>query len=264
MRHPEDPLVARLRAAGCVYAEQEAALIAAATDDAARREQLVRRRTTGEPLELVLGWAEVGGTRVAVAPGVFVPRARSALLVRLALAALPADGVVVDLGCGTGALGAAVRAARPDAQVWAVDIDPRAVACARSNLPGDRVRLGDLWSALEPDQAGLRGRVDVVLANAPYVPSTAIATMPREARDHEPRVALDGGPDGLDVQRRIARDTPAWLAAGGLLLVETGRPQGPATAAVLRAAGLECTVETDDELGATVVVGRPPTRAAPA
>ncbi len=245
-------LVTRLRAAGCVYAEEEAALLREAADDGADLTALLARRLAGEPLEQVLGWAAFAGLRVPVAPGVFVPRARSALLVRLALVDLPTAAVVVDLGCGTGALAAAVLAARPDVAVRAVDVDPAAVACARRTLPPDLVGQGDLFSAL-PE--ALRGRVDVVLANAPYVPTDAVAAMPTEARDHEHHVALDGGPDGLDVQRRIVADAPWWLVDGGRLLLETGRHQAPATAALMAAEGLRARIETDDDLEATAVVG---------
>lgn len=246
-----DDLAARLRAAGCVFAEDEAALLLAQEPDAAAREPLVLRREAGEPLETVLGWAEFAGLRVACAPGVFVPRRRSELLVRLAVAALDPDARVLDLGCGTGALGLAVAARVPGAEVWAVDVDPAAVACARLNLPPDRVLLGDLY---EPLAAGLR--FEAVLANAPYVPTEAIALMPPEARDHEHRVALDGGADGLAVQRRAIAGAPAWLAPGGVLLVETSRGQAEATCELMTAAGLVAEVRTDADLDATVAVGR--------
>ncbi|MBO0842241.1 MAG: putative protein N(5)-glutamine methyltransferase [Nocardioides sp.] len=250
--HTPDPaLVARLRAAGCVFAEDEAALLQTEATSPADLEQKVVRRAAGEPLELVLGWAELCGLRVRVAPGVFVPRQRSALLVRLATGALGGDGrTVLDLGCGTGALGAVVAAQVPGAEVWASDIDPAAVACARLNLPPSRVLQGDLFGPL-PD--GLR--FDVVLANAPYVPTAAIADMPPEARDHEHRVALDGGADGLDVQRRVIAEAPAWLAPGGVLLIESSRAQAPVTAALMRAAGLDAEIHHDEDLYATAVAG---------
>lgn len=249
-------LVARLRAAGCVWAEDEAALLLQQVSSSTELEGLVSRREAGVPLEVVLGWADFAGVRVPVEPGVFVPRARSALLVRLAVDALarwPDRPVVVDLGCGTGALGAAVAAARPDAEVWAVDVDPAAVRCARRVLPAHRVQEGDLWHALPP---GLRGRVAVALANAPYVPTTAVALMPPEARDHERHRALDGGADGLDVQRRVVAGAGDWLTDEGLLLVESARPQAPVTAALMSAAGLRASVATDDDLDATAVAGR--------
>lgn len=239
-------VVERLRAAGCVFAEQEAALLAAAPGDL---DALVARRVAGEPLEALLGWASFRGLRVTVVPGVFVPRQRTAFLVEQALAFARPGGVAVDLCCGTGAIGAALAAEVPGLTVHAADVDAAAVACARRNLP--RVHLGDLYGALPAD---LRGRVDVLAVNAPYVPTAAIATMPPEARDHEPRVALDGGPDGLDVHRRVAAGAPAWLAPGGALLIETSAAQAASTAAAAAAAGLVPRIARDPERDATVVV----------
>jgi release factor glutamine methyltransferase len=247
-----ESLVARLRAAGCVFAEEEAALLAEAADSAAELDAMAARRAAGEPLEQLLGWVEFCGLRLAVAPGVFVPRQRTALLVREVVALVRPGSVVVDLGCGVGAIAAAVLAAVPGIEVYAADIDPTAVACARRNLPPDRVLEGDLYDALP---AALRGGVDVVVANAPYVPSEAIALMPREARDHEHRVALDGGPDGLAVQRRVIERAPAWLRPGGHVLVETGRSQLEGTGAALREAGFDVVVTTDDETGGVVARG---------
>jgi release factor glutamine methyltransferase len=149
-------------------------------------------------------------------------------------------------------VGAAVAAAVAGIELHAADVDPAAVACARRNLPADRVHEGDLFDALPAD---LRGRVDVLVANAPYVPTAAIGLMPPEARDHEPAVALDGGGDGLAVLRRIIGGAPQWLAPGGALLFETGTAQAPAAVAALVAAGLDPLVVEDDERGATVVIG---------
>ena len=211
-----DRLVRRLRAAGCVFAEEEAGLLAEAATSVEELEGWATRRAAGEPLEPLLGWVEFCGLRLAVAPGVFVPRQRTALLVDQVVALVGPGSVVVDLGCGVGAIAAAVLARVPGVEVYAVDVDPAAVACARRNLPAERVFEGDLYDALPSD---LRGVVDVVAANAPYVPTEAIALMPREARDHEHRVALDGGPDGLAVQRRVIAGAPAWLRPGGHVLV---------------------------------------------
>ena len=244
-------LVDRLRAAGCVHAEEEAALLTASAAGA-ELESLVARRVAGEPLEHLLGWASFYGLPVAVTPGVFVPRRRTELLVRLALELLDPTGVVVDLCCGSGAVGAAVAAGAPAAEMYAADLDRVAVECARRNLPPERVFEGDLFAALPPR---LQGRVDVLVANAPYVPTAAIATMPAEARDHEPRLALDGGSDGLAVQRRVIERARDWLRRGGSLVVETGRDQADRTAAACRAAGLEPHVVCDDDLDGTAVVG---------
>jgi len=146
--------------------------------------------------------------------------------------------------------------------VVAADLDPAAVRCARRNLPGATVLRSDLFDDLPDD---LRGRVDVLTANVPYVPSGALALMPREAREHEPRLALDGGDDGLAVLRRVAQAAPAWLAPGGSVLVETSEEQLPAALAAFRGAGLDASARDDDDLGATVALGtRRRSAAAPA
>jgi release factor glutamine methyltransferase len=244
-------VVDRLRAAGCVFAEEEAQLLLDAAVSPAELDALVARRVGGEPLEQVLGWAEFCGMRFVVEPGVFVPRRRTRLLVREAVALAMPGSVVLDLCCGTGAVGAAVAASVGDVELHAADVDPAAVRCARRNLTGS-VYEGDLYAAL-PDT--LRGRVDLLVANAPYVPTDAIALMPPEARDHEAPAALDGGADGLDVQRRVAAGAPHWLAPGGSLLVETSGRQAPGTLAAFTAAGLRARVVADEELAGTVVVG---------
>lgn len=142
---------------------------------------------------------------------------------------------------------------RPDAEVHACDLDPAAVACARLDLPRDRVHQGDLLDALPTD---LHGRVDALVVNTPYVPSPALATMPPEAREHEPRRALDGGPDGLDLHRRVADGAPQWLARGGVLVLETSESQAEASAGLLATAGLRPEVRHDEELDAVAVLAR--------
>ncbi|MFD4469727.1 putative protein N(5)-glutamine methyltransferase [Rhodococcus sp. NPDC058505] len=246
-----------LRRAGCVFAEEEARLLLGAARDGAHLAGLVRQRVTGRPLEQILGWAEFCGLRVAVAPGVFVPRRRTEFLVEQATGLLPRAGAsVLDLCCGSGAVGAALLSTSA-VVLHASDIDPVAVACARRNLPATPVHCGDLY---DPLPAELRGRVDVVVVNAPYVPSDAIATMPAEARLHEPRTALDGGPDGVDVHRRVAAAAPGWLAPGGHLLVETSRRQARWTADACTRAGLVARVVHSPRLDAIVVVAEAPIR----
>ncbi len=243
-------VIGALRAAGCVFAEEEAAILVEAADDSTALARLVRRRVDGEPLEYIVGWVEFAGRRVGVDPGVFVPRRRSELLVREALVALRgmAEPLVVDLCCGCGAIGLAVAAAS-GARLCAADVDPAAVLCAERNLAavGGRVFLGDLFDALP---ARLRGRVDLLIANAPYVPTAAIPLMPPEAREHEPPVALDGGTDGADVLRRVIAGAPGWLRAGGVLLVELGESQIASITEAFVAAGLVPRIVRDDELGA--------------
>ena len=255
-RSPHDDLVLTLRSAGCVFAEDEARLLMDATDSPERLQDMVARRIDGNPLETILGWAEFCGLRIAVEPGVFVPRQRTELLVRaaLALVAEQAPTVVLDLCCGSGALGVAVAAGLGAVELVAVDVDPAAVRCAAGNVRpfGGRAYCGDLYDAV-PD--ALRGRVVLLLANTPYVPTAAIAGLPPEARWYEPLTALDGGPDGLDLQRRAIGGAPGWLAPGGSILVETSDEQADGSLALMRAAGLAARLITDDESGATVAIG---------
>jgi release factor glutamine methyltransferase len=246
-------LVARLRAAGCVFAEDEARLLIAEACSPEELTALLERRLAGEPVEYVLGWAEFCGLRIAVAPGVFVPRRRTEYLVAQAAMLARRSSIVLDLCCGSGALGVALAAAVPGIELYASDIDSAAVACARRNLDPARVFCGDLF---EPVPPGLRGRIDVLLANVPYVPTDAVATMPPEARDYEARIALDGGADGLDVLRRVAADTPAWLAHGGALLVETSAAQASEAARIMTRHNLMPRVASSEDVGATVVIGR--------
>ena len=215
---------------------------------------MVNRRAAGEPLEHVLGWADFCGLRIAVDTGVFVPRRRTEFLVQQAAALARPRAVVVDVCCGSAAVGAALIAAVDGVEVHAVDIDPAAVRCARRNLaaPAGQVYQGDLY---QPLPATLRGRVDLVVANAPYVPTNAIGLLPSEARLHEPRVALDGGVDGLDVQRRVIAMAGSWLTPGGYLLVETSEVQAAHTADTFARNGLVPRVASSDEPDATVVIG---------
>lgn len=261
--HPLSSLsstVVALRRAGCVFAEDEARLLHEAAASVDELSVLVERRAAGLPLEHVLGWADFHGRRFAVDAGVFVPRRRTEFLVAQAAALAPRRAVVVDLCCGSGALGVALAAASDAAELHACDVEPAAVRCARRNV-GDlgQVYEGDLFAPLP---AALRGRVDVLLANVPYVPTDDVELLPAEARIHEPRVALDGGGDGLDVMRRVAAEAPHWLAPGGSLLVEASERQRDTAVEVLRAAGLSPRVLVSEELYATVLVGTAPVGAA--
>ncbi|MER6132814.1 putative protein N(5)-glutamine methyltransferase [Streptomyces sp. NPDC001815] len=246
-------VITALRSAGCVFAEDEARLILSTARTPVELATMVDRRVAGLPLEHVLGWAEFSGLRIAVEPGVFVPRRRTEFLVQQALALASGPQVVVDLCCGSGAVGAALAASLPGAELHAVDIDPAAVRCARRNVGArGRVHEGDLYAPLPP---GLRGRVGILAANVPYVPTGEVEFLPPEARDHEPLVALDGGGDGLDVLRRVAAGAPRWLAPGGSLLVETSERQTGLALEVFADAGLAPRLEVSDELYANVVVG---------
>lgn len=250
-------LADRMRRAGFLAADEEAALLLGQSREAGDVEGLLARRLAGEPLEHVLGWAEFCGGKLEVGPGVFVPRRRTEPVARLAAELADPGDIVVDLCCGCGALGVVVATACPGVRLYAVDVDETAVRYARRNLAplGGTVLAGDLYDALP---RSLRGRVDLLVANAPYVPSPALATMPREARLFEPRLALDGGTDGLDLHRRIAAGAGVWLRPGGRMVLETSRPQAQASVAIVSAAGLAAELRVRGE--AVVVQAAAPTR----
>ena len=216
-------LVERLSAAGCIAADEEAGMLTeAAGGDPDRLESLVRRRETGEPVEWIVGWAPFCGRRVLVAPGVYVPRVQTEVLARRAAAAVPPGGLAVDLATGSGAVAVVLRSA--GAEVVATELDPRAAACARTN--GITVFEGDLDAPLP---AAYEGRVDVLTANVPYVPTGALDLLPRDVRAHEPWRAHDGGADGLELVRRVLALAPRWLRPGtGRAFVEVGPDQAAA------------------------------------
>ncbi len=258
---PIAAVVARLRAAGCVFAEDEARLLIAEARTPADLDVMVDRRAAGLPLEQVLGWAEFCGLRIAVDSGVFVPRRRTEFLVRQAVALVARERlIVVDLCCGSGAIGAAVACALGPVEVHAADIDGAAVACARRNLAAasGHVYQGDLF---DPLPAGLRGRVGLLAANVPYIPTGEIALLPAEARLYEPLAALDGGADGLDLLRQVAADAPDWLAPGGHLLIEIGERQASNAADAFANAGLIPRVARSEVMGAAVIIGTRPAAA---
>jgi release factor glutamine methyltransferase len=224
-----------------------AALAAAGADllDAAKRDAiaaLARRRLAREPVARIVGIKEFWSLPLAVDPATLVPRPETETVVEAALAALDADNArkqnlrIADLGTGTGALLLALLAELPHAFGVGTDISPGALSVARANAR----RLGfvhahfvacDLASAID-------GPFDLVVSNPPYVASGAIATLAADVRDFDPRIALDGGPDGLACYRAIASCVPAILKPGGVLVVELGAGQSRAVTALLLAAGL--------------------------
>lgn len=241
-----DELVERLRRAGCVFAEDEAAVLREAATLGGDLETFVRSRIEGTPLEYVVGWADFAGIRVPIDPGVFVPRPRSAVLVDVVSQSLAPGDLLVDLCCGSGAIAAAV-AARVPVRIAAADNDPAAVANATRTLAGldALVSEGHLFDALPVELRGLAGAIAVV---APYVPTGAIALLPREARDYEPLSALDGGPDGLRILEHVVADAPEWLRPGGMFATEVGVDQVDAVMRLCMSAGLRPAVVEDDEV----------------
>jgi release factor glutamine methyltransferase len=238
-------IAAVLAAAGCIAPDEEAAeLIDAAGGDRDLLERLLARRRNGEPLEWIIGSMSFCGTTIRLAPGVYVPRWQTELLVRRAVELVPGNGVALDFCTGSGAVAAALAALRPDVRIVATDNDETAAACARSNRVD--VRLGDLDEPL-PDQ--LRGGVDLITAVVPYVPSDAIRLLPRDVQRYEPLGALDGGDGGLVVLERVVTCSRRWLRPGGWLLLELGGDQAQPMTAQMREAGFTRVRVLRDEEG---------------
>lgn len=213
-------LVSRLRRAGCVFAEEEAQILRRASRDADELDRLCARREAGEFLEHVVGSLEVLGEHLAVQPGVFVPRQRTALLIEQTLVAARRreQPVVLEAYCGAAPVVALLARRVAAVRIHAADADPRALESARRNLPASAtLHQGVGFGALP---STLRGRIDVITAVPPYVPEGTEELMPREARDHEPHATRLGGPDGLDEVRHLSDEAPRWLAPGGELLIE--------------------------------------------
>ena len=240
-------LADRLAAAGFLSAREEAEeLEARAGGDNRLLEELVERRPSGEPLAWLVGTAAFCGLRVRVDPGVHVPRPHTDVLALRAVERLPAQGTAVDLCTGSGAVAAVLVDRRPAATVIATDVDERAVACARSN--GVDARRGDLF---DPLPAALRGRIDVVTAVVPYVPTAALAWLQRDTFAHESALAYDGGPDGTAILRRALEGGRGVLRPGGALLLELGGGQADVLAGDLARFGFGDVSVLADEDGDT-------------
>jgi release factor glutamine methyltransferase len=195
------------------------------TDERATLREGVRRRASGEPLQYVTGEVAFRHIVVKVRPGVLIPRPETEVLAGEALAAIEGmdEPLVADVCTGSGCVGLAIAHEHPRAKVWATDISALAVEVATENA--DRLGLAPRVCVLEGDLLGalpveVRGSLDVIVANPPYIPSADVPALPAEVAGFEPHLALDGGEDGLDVYRRLLRDARDWLAPGGLLAVE--------------------------------------------
>lgn len=250
-----DDAVRDLRRAGCVFAEREADVIFAHTDDGGQRRRMVAERVQGAPLEYVVGFAEFAGVTVHVGAPAFIPRHRAAALVDVADRLLPRASSVtaLDLGCGCGAIAAALADRRPGWRVHATEVDAAAAAYARTNGAtfGFAVHVGDWFDGLP---TSLRGALDLVVAHLPYVPSDAVAMMPRDFRGAEPRRVVDGGSDGLDPWRAVAPRATAWLASGGALLSQLAANQVEAALAIGAAAGWRSSIASAGTTGEDNVV----------
>ena len=232
-----------------LYLEPERAVIEAAGH---RFRALIARRADHEPLQHLLGYEDFRGLRLRVSPDVLIPRPETEGLVEWALELLgPGPLLLADIGTGCGAIACALAAARPDARVLATDVSPAALAIAEDNVRalgfGGRVRViaGDLLQPL----AGEHAAVDMIVANAPYLPRGILPALPREVFAFEPHQALDGGPDGMDVLRRLVTAAPAALRPGGRLVLEIGEDQSGPLAALMVAAGFVDVASRDDLRG---------------
>ena len=219
---------------GCVAPGAEAdALLRASSEGVGPIQELIARRLRGEPLPWIVGSVRFCGLRVRVDPGVFVPRPHTQALARRAVSLLPAAGIAVDLCTGSGAVAVVLGSTHPRAAVVGTDIDPVAVACAGGN--GVRALEGDLDEPLSPS---MRGRVDVMTAVVPYVPTEELYLLPRDVLANEPRRALDGGPRGTTVLARAADAAGRWLRPGGTVFLEVGGDQAGEVATTLSDVGL--------------------------
>jgi release factor glutamine methyltransferase len=231
-----------------------------APEQAVRRvETMVQRRQRGEPLQYVLGSWPFRRLDLMVDRRVLIPRPETEQVVEVALAELDRvtsgrRATVVDLGTGSGAIALSLARERTNADVWAVDVSPDAVAVAGANLAGlagsaaARVRVleGDWWSALPGD---LRGRVALVVSNPPYISTAEMDGLDAGVRDWEPRPALEAGPAGPEAIEVILRDAPGWLAPGGVAVVELAPHQADAAEEMARGAGFADTEVMPDLAG---------------
>ena len=262
---------ARLEAAGVPEAPNDAALLLShvtgepplnlradggrplGLEAAAAFDALVARRETREPLQYILGEAPFMGLMLGTAPGVLIPRFDTAALCQQALARMTGRERVLDLCTGTGALAVAIGHRFPGARVFAGDISPQAISLARENAARCGVsldaRLGDLFAPFAGET------FDVIVSNPPYIPTGDLAGLQAEVKK-EPALALDGGPDGLALYRRIAAEAPAHLARGGWLLLEIGSDQAAEVGGLLAADFEQISVYADLNGLDRVVAGR--------
>jgi release factor glutamine methyltransferase len=261
--------VKRLRAAGIDAPEadvrillklalglDDAGLVSAGRAPISAQEQacfdrLIARRMTGEPIARIAGEKEFWSRSFKLGAATLVPRPETETLVEVALSIFPgrnAELRVLDLGTGSGILLAAILLERPRAIGVGVDRSEAALRIARENLKG--LGLGDRAQFIRGDwSAALATRFDLIVANPPYIASTEIATLSREVRDHDPRLALDGGADGLDAYRAIIAELPQLLSARGAAILELGIGQEEAVTLLARAKGLRVEDSAQRDLG---------------
>jgi len=230
--------VAHLRVGGCVFAEKEAGLLLDTYAEGPALEAAVGRRTAGEPLEQVLGYASFARLRIAVQPRVFIPRRRAEALAVAAVDDMrrASAATFLDLGCGAGAIAATVASRVATADVWASDVSETAVRCARVNADrfGFSVVLSDWWADLPGE---LAHHLEVVAAYLPHVPDKRLREIPADYRRSEEECAVRGGRDGLDALRAVLPDLGTWLAPSGVFLTMLAGEQLSTAAALVTGHG---------------------------
>lgn len=211
-------------------------------DQVVRLDGMIAARLGGKPVGRILNEREFYGLPLRLVPETLEPRVDTEVLVDAVLARLPvklpAPSAILDLGCGSGAVGLAILSQRPDVHCIAVDLSPNAAACASANAQA--LGLGARFAAMAGSWGmALSGRFDAIVSNPPYIEKDALAHLPREVREHDPVLALDGGADGLDAYRSIFSDADRLLKSGGFLALETGADQHAAIAGLAQGAGLD-------------------------
>ena len=240
-----DAIAERLSSGGFIAPREEAGeLLAAAGENGSLLEQMLARRLMGEPLAWICGRTRFCGIDLTIDRSVYVPRWHTELVARAAAALLHRSGTAIDLCTGSGAVARVLLQRHPRARVIATDVDSRAVACARRN--GVDALLGSLFAPLPHT---VRGRVDLVVAVVPYVPTCELPLLQRDTFTFEETLAYDGGPDGVDILRRVITESPKWLRAGGALVLELGRGQLNGIANDLQTAGFDDVQPITDEDG---------------
>lgn len=222
-------------------------------DELAAYRSMVARRGKREPLQHILGSQEFDGHEFIVSRDVLIPRYDTETLLEEAVRQAPAARTVLDIGTGSGCIAISLALRLPHAAITAVDLSPDALSIARRNAERNNAQIEFLLGSFF--QPVSQRRFDLIVSNPPYITSADLADLQPEVRDFEPRLALDGGPDGLDAYRVLAAEAPRHLEPNGWLLLEIGSGQDKDVAGLLADAGFDAIVTVPDSAGILRVVG---------
>lgn len=222
-------------------------------DELAVYRGMVARRARREPLQHILGTQEFDGLDFMVSPAALIPRHDTEVLVATACAQAPHATTALDIGTGSGCIAVALARRLPQASVTATDLSPDAVALARRNAEQHQAAIEFLQGSFFQPVADRR--FDLIVSNPPYIPTRDLAALEPEVRDFDPRLALDGGSDGLDAYRCLVSAAPLHLMPGGWLLLEVGAGQDTAVAELCAVAGFDAILTVPDNAGIQRVVG---------